>query len=268
MTRSRLTLSFEVRGFNRQKRLEHFAEKTTLENLPLVISRLLGQPPGAQGVSKGFWIPNVISDNFILELVQLKSANPCVVINIDTSGLEIDAVRTLVSLKSTQILEILRPFELTPDQSSAVYPVVGYVTKDRELDGSYPREWLVSFAQDKNFEFKNELVFQLVQRVGIERSLYSWAFTFNSKVARLHRFYWAPYTAYRVRRWPVELFADQFDLVEKYNFLRVAFNLPEIRKSILERAKSWWSVAATSAAIIALFASPLIEKFWKMIGII
>ena len=268
LAKSLLILAFEISPIDKRVLEVNFTPKISLENLQLVISRLIGHLPGTPGVTKAFWDARGTADGNNCYLVQLKSANSCVALAIDTSALQISETKAIAAFSSKQLQNLLSSWGISPNKDKVIHPAVAYISTTNVGHKELPREWLVSEAEDKNFEFKSELALQLVQRVAIERSLYSWALRPSLRIKKLRRFFHAPYVAYRVRRWPVELMADQYDVIEKYSSLRDAFNLPSVRKSLLEQAKSWWTVATAVAAIIALLVSPLIDKFWDWLGVI
>lgn len=263
MKSSTVVLAFEVHVLSSRSASQGFTRLQVIDGLAFSISRLLGRVVGEPGVTKDIWTCNDTDQLSRCVLIRLKGAMPVLVVTLDVSGkLESTAFKGTEWLRKV-MRESASRHGLEISHESFVYPIMALISEETLSAERCQREWLIFEGNPRNFAFLTELAGQILQRVAIERSLTSWATQPTIRIKKLVRVFRAPLVAYRVRRWNVEPLFDRIDLKDKYSHLREAYNLPGARREVLEKAKSWWSVATVLAALAALFVGPIIESLFK-----
>lgn len=228
--------------------------KKSLRGIPNA-SRLLGQPLTVGAVvrqRKTFQLAD--SALHSAELWNLRFSGTILVLNWKINSTVGGEIRTLGKIRDSKNASVLEALRLKAESQQSVDPVVGLTflrgQKPEELNSS----WMILESPDaRNLVFTSVLTEQLVTRVAIERSLLQWS-TRAWKV-------WlvvpvkAPITAFMVRRWNSSLLTSRPELQAQYLRLREAFNFPNVRAEVLDRARSWWASAAFLVGLAALLVS-------------
>jgi hypothetical protein len=227
--------------------LQRFDGKAQLQ---INVQRLLGRSLKAFGVTRGLFKTNVTykKSTFAIRVIRLTVGSDVAVI---TCPIPLGApIATLEKMSQRKFLEaVLLGVGVQVDTTSIVDGVVTLVSSSQTTLKSAPDYWISCTASPKSFILAQEVFTDITLRIAIERELLTWATSPAKFPFSLLR---APLGGYLLRRWPVQLLSDRNMHTQKIQDARESFNLPMVRKEVLDRARSWWVLSASLLAMAGL----------------
>lgn len=256
-----LTVVFEIAKPNRKKLLTTgFLPKSPRQS-GHTVGRMLGRDLESGPTFKdSFEINDPESiDNLLttLRVIRLNGANSLLALSFDLPDDKLNLADDLRRAKSRRVQSIAARCLLELDADHYLYAVTASSSSaELGLANNVQDTWMHFGLSRSNIYLSKQIQEELAIRVAVERALISIAL--DDPTNPILRWARAPWVAYRVRNWSVELLIDKESVQLAFRTLRKSMNLPELREEILERARSWYAavgtVLAVAAAITGIFS--------------
>ena len=226
-------------------------EKLKPDQLQDAVHRLLGRDLSVRKITRGQFRRTGMDKNglvFTIDVVRLSRGEDIVTIGFDLAdSIGSKEIRDL--LTRPKIRGLIEPLGIRVNNSSQVRGVTGIARSSDWTDKESELGWFVKTTTSRNLNYHYEIVRQVVIRAALERSLLTWA---TGSPPVWSRWIHPASSAYRVRRWPVELLIDDTKTAEQLLALRSQFNLPKVRAEILDAARSWWTLTGSLLGFTAV----------------